>query len=131
MASHHSHLPQFSGKAEEWDVFAEQLMFYFVSNGIDATAKKRAFLLSACWITTYKLLRALVAPADLTSKSFDELVKLAEEHYNPKPSVIMRHFRFNTCVCQEGESVNHFVTRLHDLASHCDYGDSAKELIRD
>ena len=24
-----------------------------------------------------------------------------------------------------------FVTRLRDLASHCEYGDSAKELIRD
>ena len=130
-SSHHGQLPQFSGTPSDWDVFAEQLTFYFVANGIDSADKKRAILLSACGTTTYKLLKALVAPAELSTKSFDELVKLAQEHYNPQPSVIMRRFRFNTCVRQEGESVNHFVTRLRDLASCCDYGDAAKELIRD
>ena len=58
-------------------------------------------------------------------------MRLAQEHHNPKPSVIMRRFRFNTCVRQEGESITAYVTRLRDLASHCEYGDSAKELIRD
>ena len=130
MASH-GHLPEFSGRATDWDVFVEQLTFYCVANGIDDADKKRAVLLSACGTPTYKLLKALAAPAELSTKSFKDLVKLAGEHYNPKPSVIMRRFRFNTCVRQEGETVNHFVTRLRDLASHCEYGDSAKELMRD
>ena len=43
----------------------------------------------------------------------------------------MVRFRFNTCVLQQGKTVAMFVTRLRDLASHCEYGDSAKELIRD
>ena len=127
----HGRLPEFSGSATEWDVFAEQLSFYFTANGITDAGKQRAILLSACGTTTYKLLKTLVAPAELTSKSFAELVKLAQEHHNPKPSVIMRRFRFNTCVRQEGESITAYVTRLRDLASHCEYGDSAKELIRD
>ena len=62
---------------------------------------------------------------------FADIVQLAQEHHNPKPSVIMRRFRFNTCVRQEGESITKFVTRLRDMASHCLYGDSATELIRD
>ena len=87
-SSHHGQLLQFSGTPSDWDVFAEQLTFYFIANGIDSADKKRAILLSACGITTYKLLKALVAPAELSTKSFNELVKLAQEHYNPKPSVI-------------------------------------------
>ena len=55
----------------------------------------------------------------------------ALEHYNPQPSVIMRRFNFNSCVRQLAESVANFVSRLRALASHCEYGDSAKELIRD
>ena len=43
----------------------------------------------------------------------------------------MHRRRFNTCERQEGESITKFVTRLCDLASHCEYGDSATELIRD
>ena len=42
----------------------------------------------------------------------------------------MRRFRFNTCVRQQGESSTNFVTRLRDLASHCEYGASVKELVR-
>ena len=130
MASH-GRLPEFNGSATEWDVFAEQLSFYFTVNGIMDEDKQRAILLSACGTTTYKLLKTLLAPVELTSKSFSELVKLAQEHHNPKPSVIMRRFRFNTCVRHEGESITVYVTRLRDLASHYKYGDSAKEVIRD
>ena len=97
MASH-GRLPEFSGSETEWDVFAEQLSFYFNKNAITDEDKHRAILLSACGTTTYKLLKTLVSQAELTSKSFAHLVKLAQEHHNPKPSVIMRRFRFNTCV---------------------------------
>ena len=129
--STHGHLPQFSGNALEWDVFAEQLSYYLVANGIEDAGKKRALLLSACGTSTYKLLKTLVAPAKLSSKSFADLVKLAQDHYTPKPSVIMSRFKFNTSFRQEGESITQFVTRLRDLSSLCDYGDSSKELIRD
>ena len=124
-------LPEFSGSAAEWEVFTEQLLFYFTANGITDKDKQRAILLSACGITTYKLLKTLVAPAELTSKSFSDLVKLAQEHHNPKPSIIMRRFCFNTCVRQEGKLITAYVTCLWDLSSHCEYRDSAKELIRD
>ena len=43
----------------------------------------------------------------------------------------MHRFYFNTCVRQEGESITVYVTRLRDLASHCEYSNSAKELVRD
>ena len=131
MATMQSRLPEFSGAADEWEIFAEQLTHYFVANEIDDDAKHRAILLSTCGMATYKLLRTLVAPAALTTKTFNELVKLATEHHNPKPSIIIRRFRFNTCVRQQGETITSFVTRLRDLASHCEYGATAKELIRD
>ena len=123
----HGRLPEFSGSATEWDMFAEQLSFYFTANGNTDGDKQRAILLSACGTTTYKLLKTLVAPAELTS----DIVQFAQEHHNTKPSVIMLCFRFNMCVRQEGESITKFVTRLRDMASHCEYGDSATELIRD
>ena len=125
MASH-GRLPQFSGSATEWDVFTEQLSFYFVANGITDDSRKRAILFSTCGTATYKLLKTLVAPADLMSKSFAELGKLPEDHHNPKPSVIICLFHFNMCVRQEGELITKFVTRLLDLATHCEYGDSCQ-----
>lgn len=86
-------------------------------------------ILSVCGTSTYKLLKMLVAPIELTAKSFAKLVELAKEHYILKPSVIMCRFKFNTCFRQEGESITQFVTHLRDLASQCEYGDSAKGMI--
>ena len=94
-------------------------------------AKKRSILLSACGTSTYKLVRTLVAPDAVTDKTFEEIAELAQHHYHPKPSVIMRRFRFNTCVRHPGEKVTTFIARLHDLASHCDYGGATAELVRD
>ena len=111
--------------------YTEQLTHYFTASGNDDADKKRAILLSTCGTAAYKLLKTLVAPANLSTMSFEDLVKKALEHYNPQPSVIMRRFKFNSSVRQQGESVANFVSRLRDLASHCEYGDSAKELIRD
>ena len=131
MACFHGRVPEFSGATDDWDIFTEQLSHYFTASGITDADKKRAVLLSTCGITVYKLLKILLSPDNLTSRTFDELVKLVQEHHHPQPSVIMRRFRFNTCVRQHGETVAAFVARLRDLASHCEYGDSAKELIRD
>ena len=129
MLSHHGRLPEFSSSGDKWDIFAEKLMHYVTANDItDGNKKKRAILLSMCGATAYKLLVSLV---ELTSKLFDELVQLAREHHSPKPSVVMCRFWFNTCVCQEGESIAGFVARLHELALQCEYGETAKKLIRD
>ena len=131
MAVMHGQLPQFDGNAEDWEVFTEQLTHYCTANAIEDPAKKRSFLLSACGTGTYKLIKTLFSPAEVTTKSFDDIVKLVQDHFQPKPSVIMRRFRFNTSVRQPAESVTAFVARLRDLATHCEYGDAMKEMIRD
>ena len=131
MATHHGHLNKFDGNAEDWEIFTEQLLHYLTANGITDEAKKRAILLSACGTSTYKLVRTLVAPDAVTDKTFEEIAELAQHHYQPKPSLIMRRFRFNTCVRDPGEKVTTFIARLRDLASHCDYGGATAELVRD
>ena len=125
----HGHHPEFSGSTAKWGVFAEELKFYFTVNSIIDAAKQRAILLSSCGTVTYKMLKTLVAPAELTLKSFGQLNKLVQEHHNPKPSVIMCQFHFNMYVRQEGESITAYMTRLCNLALHCEYGDFMKELI--
>ena len=80
----HGRLPEFSGNAAERDVFTEQLLFYFTANSITDEDKQWAILLSTCATSMYKLLKMVVAPAELTSKSFLDVVSLAQEHYSPK-----------------------------------------------
>jgi hypothetical protein len=52
-------------------------------------------------------------------------------HYNPKPSVIIKRFEFNTRVQKEGESVAEFVAALRKTTEYCEFGTILDDLLRD
>ena len=61
-----------------------------------------------------------------------ELVKSRfESHFIVKRKVIFDRANFNLRSQQEGESVETFITDLHCLAEHCEFGVLKGELIRD
>ena len=70
-----------------------------------------------------------IAPDKPTDRSFTELVKLVGDHYSPIPSVIVKCFRFNTCICQPRESVATFIAELRHLTRYCEFGDSLKDML--
>ena len=92
--------------------------------------------MTVCGAATYKLLRSLAGKDDegkdkLDSTSYDNLIKLLTDHYNPQPSVIVQRFHFNTRVRKQGESIAEYVAALRDLALHCNYGNQLSEMLRD
>ena len=54
-----------------------------------------------------------------------------EAHFVKKRNVIYERSKFNRRVQQQGESVDCFITALHCLAEHCNYGTLRNEMIRD
>ena len=127
----HGVLAAFNPQDEDWSEYAERLTFYFTANGITAGAKKRAILLSCCGPATFRLMRSLVLPGALDDFSFDDLVAKVKEHKEPKPSIIVRRFQFNTRKQQAGESVAEYVAVLRKAAEFCNYGESLSEMLRD
>ena len=122
---------EFSGEAADWESYIERLENYFVAHEITDAAKQRAMLLSQCGSATYKLVRSLVAPQKPNEVEYAALVKRINEHFGPKPSVIVQRFKFNTCVRQAGESVSTFVAHLRALSEHCEFGDTLEDMLRD
>ena len=102
----------FNGKEEEWIDYAERLEHYFIANDITDVAKKRAILLNAAGASTYRLIKTLALPGVPKDLTFEQIVEKVTAHYNPKPSVIIKRFEFNTRVQKEGESVAEFVAAL-------------------
>ncbi len=131
MAACHGRVLEFDGNADEWTVYAERLKHYFATNDVDSAVKQRAILLSGCGASTYKLMKSLVAPNALETKSFKELVDLVQLHIHSKPSAIVSRFRFNSCVRQHSKSVATYVVRLRQLTEYCEYGTSLEEMLRD
>ena len=89
MATHGS-VGEFALGKETWLSYAERLDQYFLTNNLQAHEKKRAILLSVCGASTYQMICNLVSPQKPSEKTFDELVKLVQEHHQPLPPVTVQ-----------------------------------------
>ena len=107
----HGTITQFVPGEEDWTAYVERLNYYFIANEVTGVAKKRSILLSACGPKTYKLFRSLVPADKIDETAYDELVKLVQQYYDPKPSKIVQRYKFNTRARRDGESVSSSISR--------------------
>ena len=124
----HGQISQFTLSQETWQSYAERLGYYFVANDVQDPAKKKAILLTVCSPSTFQLLKNLLQPDTPKSKSYTDLVDLLSTHFNPTPSVIMQHFKFNTRTRKDNESVATYVAELKHLGEYCEFGDKLNEM---
>jgi len=54
-----------------------------------------------------------------------------DEHFVVRRNVIFEQAKFNQRRQEEGETVDTFITALHTLAEHCNFGTLTYEMIRD
>ena len=127
----HGSIGEYSDSIEDWTAYTERLENYFTANDVEDGSKKRAILLNVCGAATYKLIRSLAAPEKLTDYSYEALKQMVKTHHNPKPSVIVQRFKFNTRVRQGGESIAKFVAELRQLSEFCDFGETLSDMLRD
>ena len=52
-------------------------------------------------------------------------------HREPKPSVIVQRYQFNSRQRATSETVAEYVAALRKLAEHCNFGDTLDEMLRD
>ena len=107
---------------DDWKIYAERLELYFVANDVKEE-KQAAVLLTKISADTYKFVRDLCAPDKPSTKTFKELVKLINDHLNPKPSETMERCKFHKAQQTETETVAEFAARLKSLAITCNFGD--------
>ena len=127
----HGTVSTFDPSKEDWTSYTDRMKHYFVANDVVDAGKKRSILLSACGATAFKIIRNLVGDDKLDSTSYDDIVKLVMGHYDPKPSVIVQRYKFNTRTRVDGESVATYVAALRDIAQHCEYKDTLQDMLRD
>ena len=130
MATKHGSIGEFDSSVEDWTSYTERLQQYFAANDV-ADGKQRAVLLSVCGCQTYQLVKNLLAPERPADKTFQEIVLLMKNHYQPKPSIIVERFNFHSRYRKQGESVATFVAELKRLSEHCGFADTLSDMLRD
>ena len=96
----HGQLSAFNSTEDDWQSYTERLEFYFTANNIEDAEKRRAILLSVCGAATYKRIKSLISPSKPTEKSFDKIVQLMSDHYNPKPTATVQRCLFQCTITE-------------------------------
>nr|XP_055076811.1 uncharacterized protein K02A2.6-like [Misgurnus anguillicaudatus] len=130
MAGYIGKIDPFDSGTDDWTMYCEQIEQYFKANSIDDD-KRVSVLLSAIGSKAYALLRSLTAPAKPADLSFDNIVKVMQEHLAPKPLLIAERFRFHKRNQNDGESIAAYVAALKKLSEHCQFGDGLNDALRD
>ena len=118
-------------ETEDWRRYIERVNHFFEANEITDPNKRRSIFLVCVGVKTYKLVRSLVAPEDPKDKSYEDLAKLLQDHFMPKPSAVVQRLKFNTRSQQPGETIVMFLAELRHLSEHCEFGITLGEMLRD
>ena len=87
---------EFRKENQSWEECIEQVTYFFSANKITEDDKKRQVLLTCVGAETFHLMKTLVAPAKLNTKTVAELAGLVQAHLDPKPSIIVS--RYNSTI---------------------------------
>ena len=60
---------------------------------------------------------------------YQQLVDFLTAHLEPKPSVIVEQFKFNSLFQKEGETAAQLLAELRNLARHCEYGRNLDDMF--
>ncbi|RUS88762.1 hypothetical protein EGW08_003479 [Elysia chlorotica] len=126
----HIKIEAFDGNIETFENYSERLEQYFLANDIDER-KRAPALLSGIGAKTYQLLRSLLTPDLPSTKSYDELKQILNEHLSPKPLEIAERFRFHKRNQREGESIQTYCAEIKRLTQHCGFGQALDKALRD
>ena len=80
------HIQEFQPDSDTITAYIERMNLFFMANEIP-NVKKIAVFLSIIGGKTYALLRSLLSPQLLQTKSYSELVDSLKQYYEPKPLV--------------------------------------------
>lgn len=110
----------FSGK--NWASWIPRLKFYFEANDVKLEKKRRALFLTLCGPDTFDAACALVAPKTPGEVSFDDLVSLLKQHFEPTPSELYSRYVFQQRNQLPNESISNYVATLKRLSADCNFG---------
>lgn len=121
---------EFDSTTETWSSYIERFELFVDCNKIE-TSRKVSTLLTVVGVKTYSLLRNLCTPDKPSSKSYEEIVKIINDHLYPTPSFIAERYKFSKRNQLEHESVSDYIASLKRLSIHCNFGSSLNDYLRD
>ena len=123
---------KFSFKPEDWTRWIRRFERFRKATGLDQKSGESQVntLVYSMGEAADDIMISFGLTAD-DAKQYEQVKNRFESHFIVKRNIIFERAKFNLRSQQEGESVETFITDLHCLAEHCEFGVLKDELIRD
>lgn len=118
--------------ANEWPRWIKRFERYRIVSGLDEKSQEfqvNAFMYAA-GNDAEDILKVLPL-MDEQKESYNAVTEVFTAHCVSKRNVIFERACFNRRSQEPGESVESFITAVHTLAEHCEFGALREQLIRD
>ena len=121
----------FDANSDDFPSYAEQIEQYMIANDVKDEKRKAAIFLTLVGRKTYNLLRDLALPGKPADLKFTEAIELLKNHFNPKPLVIAKRYKFYQRRQETAENVAEYLAPLRKCAEHCNFADFLQQALRD
>ena len=125
------HLREFDADTNDWTIFVPRLNNYFEANAVAEDEKKRAIFLNLLSENSYRLMFNLCLPEAPEKKSFAQLVKVFNQHFQSQSSVFPERFKFYTARKNPSESIQEWAAKVRSLAVRCEFTTELQVVLRD
>ncbi|GBL73729.1 Uncharacterized protein K02A2.6 [Araneus ventricosus] len=118
---------------EKWRKWRQELENYLLATEKDECADKIkiAILLNLLGSEGLEIFNTFKFEPPESQKNYSEVLKKFEEYCSPRQNVVYERYKFFSCVQQEGQAIECYVTQLRTLASTCEFEEQENGLIRD
>ena len=119
-------------KPDDWPRWTRRFEQFRVASGLagDDAAKQISTLLY-CLGEEAEAVLTSTNPTDEEQQSYDAVIAKFDGFFRVRKNTIFERARFNRRNQCEGESAEHYIMALYELAENCDYRDMKSEMIRD
>ena len=116
--------------SQRWTKWVKGFQYFITASGITEDARKHALLLHMVGPTTQEIYETLHVD-EQDDQKFNSALTALNNHFKMKKNVPFERSVFRNAKQNQGESIEQYVTRLRQLAEHCEYGNEIDNNIRD
>ncbi len=113
---------EFNPGKEEWVNYRKRIDIWFKVNKITDAEKANVFLAKVGPVA-FEVLVNLTAPAEVDSKTYEELTALCEKHFRVIRTQEGERVTFRSCKQKPNQSITDYILELKKLSRYCGYPD--------
>ena len=124
--------PSSFDKPESWSKWKRRFQQYRLAAGLsEKSGPRQVSTLLYCMGETSEDVLDATGIEEKDKEDYDKVIKQFDDHFQVRKNLIMERAHFNTMKQANGESVELFITALHQAASSCEFGTMKDQMIRD